>query len=634
MFAYKPIHRESSEIRLVRFIEPADTNAPIQLELRHASLDDIQYAALSYVWGDVTDTAQISIDGHPFAIGHNLHAGLKQLRDNGSDLDEKTWQVGQMRAIFSGAVLVYVWLGPGSDESDEAMDLVARVGPRALAVGVSDLDLGWLGEEEIRAYVKSRLSSQRAGTAEDEMGSYLALFLFDLLHEPAVRGSDSLTYGILDIMQRDYWHRIWIIQEVSLARNAIVLCGAKNVSLDIFDATFEAVLQCCGMRMLSPEINDFAELLSGVFYEDIPLPTRYRHRHQREVSLASVLVQTTVAPNRPFYSATDPRDICFGLLGVITNVEQLGLSIDYNLSFVEVFTTMTRALINDGRGFRLDWCTPREENPDGSPSWVPDWREIGKYGVELYPISYGGPFNAAVGMPAPPQQIRFSNDDKIDLLRRAGCRVDVVIEVMRPPRWIQINKYTASAVADTETWLASIVEFAKLGPNSGPGEDYVWKTVMRDELNRSHDRYEQGPVDEDGLSLIRSIMRRETVDAQLLTRSQREFIQARMLPWSDADTLDDKLVEFERDFVYEAGARSRERTLFKTVKGMFGLGHVAVREGDVVTLLWGLESPIILRPRSEGVGSGFTFVGDAYVDGIMNGEFLATLPVHDVFDIY
>jgi hypothetical protein len=39
-----------------------------------------------------------------------------------------------------------------------------------------------------------------------------------------------------------------------------------------------------------------------------------------------------------------------------------------------------------------------------------------------------------------------------------------------------------------------------------------------------------------------------------------------------------------------------------------------------------------LRPR-EG-RDGFYLLGDAYVDGIMQGEFLKTSPAHVYFDIY
>jgi len=48
-------------------------------------------------------------------------------------------QVAQMRTIFSLADRVYIWPGPGSIDTAKAMDFATRVGPLALAVGVSDL---------------------------------------------------------------------------------------------------------------------------------------------------------------------------------------------------------------------------------------------------------------------------------------------------------------------------------------------------------------------------------------------------------------------------------------------------------------------------------------------------------------
>ena len=64
---------------------------------------------------------------------------------------------------------------------------------------------------------------------------------------------------------------------------------------------------------------------------------------------------------------------------------------------------------------------------------------------------------------------------------------------------------------------------------------------------------------------------------------------------------------------------------------MFSLGSECVKPGDLVTLLWGVESPILIRPRENG---GFYLLGDAYVDGIMYGEFLKTEPLHEVFEIH
>ncbi len=93
MFTYNQLKRETSDIRLVRFKQPAQvdlTAASIELELRHASFDnDTHYAALSYVWGhpDTRTAAQVRINGCSFTIGSNLHAALTQLCQS----DVRSW---------------------------------------------------------------------------------------------------------------------------------------------------------------------------------------------------------------------------------------------------------------------------------------------------------------------------------------------------------------------------------------------------------------------------------------------------------------------------------------------------------------------------------------------------------------
>jgi hypothetical protein len=54
-----------------------------------------------------------------------------------------------------------------------------------------------------------------------------------------------------------------------------------------------------------------------------------------------------------------------------------------------------------------------------------------------------------------------------------------------------------------------------------------------------------------------------------------------------------------------------------TKKGFFGWAHARAEQGDHLFLLRGCSVPVILRAREEG---GYTVVGDAYVEGIMDGE--------------
>jgi hypothetical protein len=61
-------------------------NGAIALELRHVLLDDVvSYAAMSYVWGDLSHTIETDIIGAAFPSGRNLYARLERLREKGMD---------------------------------------------------------------------------------------------------------------------------------------------------------------------------------------------------------------------------------------------------------------------------------------------------------------------------------------------------------------------------------------------------------------------------------------------------------------------------------------------------------------------------------------------------------------------
>lgn len=59
------------------------------------------------------------------------------------------------------------------------------------------------------------------------------------------------------------------------------------------------------------------------------------------------------------------------------------------------------------------------------------------------------------------------------------------------------------------------------------------------------------------------------------------------------------------------------RRAFRTAKGQFGLSGLSLGTGDVVWVVAGVETPLILRPCGW---AEWQLIGEAYVDGIMNGE--------------
>ncbi|VUC25526.1 unnamed protein product [Clonostachys rosea] len=662
MFTYDPIEEKNREIRLVRLDSstfavdiPDDAAEPetVSLEMRHVSMnDEVEYAALSYTWGDPQDTEQITVHGTPFPVTRNLLAALKQFHQQKlqswlwidaicidmSNALERHQQVSSMRAIYSQASVVHIWLGPGCRESDLAMDMVSRLGPAALACDVASLGRNGKIPPNVKSYIKKRVDSQDLeGGIEDKSGPALGMFLYDLLSEKELYGCTPLQSGIKDILTRDYWHRIWAFQELVLSRKAFVHVGTRTLSLDMFDAIFAALWSSWiyDLSRLHPKWEHFRAPLPETLYHIKGLEIRrWIKIHSGTPKLGTILWERVVATSRPFYSATDPRDILYGLLGIIPTEQAQKVRVDYQKPVAEVFAEITRALFDEHSSdhgpkpgeFGLDYCLPGEV--DGSlPTWVPDWREIGVYGVRTWQINHYRNFNAAgnILQPATPS----SNGEGLGMLRKAGCRVDVITEVMEPPELIGMSRYTACPIRDADAWVQQIAGFAKLGPESGPGEDYIWRTA----------KISSGPhlykVDEATYGLFRKIMRLEHIDAGSLTEEELKLIRDGsrnpIIDWDPTSPSDGQVQLIATNMRRLMSFCGRNRTFFKTAKGMLGLGHVVVEVGDIVTLIWGVYSPIILRQRADG---GFYFRGDAYLDGIMQGEFIATCPAHEEFSIH
>jgi hypothetical protein len=72
------------------------------------------------------------------------------------------------------------------------------------------------------------------------------------------------------------------------------------------------------------------------------------------------------------------------------------------------------------------------------------------------------------------------------------------------------------------------------------------------------------------------------------------------------------------------------RRLFATETGKLGFGSLDIREGDLVSMLYGGKTMYVLRSHgAEGQGS-FSFVSDAYVYDCMNGEVFELLDSGEV----
>ncbi|KAJ3943109.1 uncharacterized protein N0V96_007342 [Colletotrichum fioriniae] len=625
MFTHAPLNKDRREIRLVRIRPLPDGQVSaknmIALDIKHASLDEpgLSYAALSYVWGSTTNTTAIEIEGASFNVTLNLHAALKQLRMNAVDswlwidaicikqidLKEKSWQINAMRDIYSGAEMVYMWLGPGTQSSDAAMDFLSRTGKRLLKYLPEDLRWDHEIDRMLYRYVAfylGQLTGTNAFTREPGDPANLAdripvdsgldttpyeggagtlpffpVAAYETLCDFLAPKSPSISTGIRDLLARDYWQRIWIVQEVCLARNTSVISGSKSVSLDALDATVELLWR---IRNMIPYNSPLFSMTDKTIPPSVnyltPLKVR---RHRQEgliVNLVDILWTAEKPPMRPHYSATDPRDIAFGLLGVLADHERNVLRADYSLTRKEVFVEITATMLSN----------PVES--ETSPSF------------DLDCIPPGSP----------------------------NGRLPTITKVMKPHEWTRPDDYSRPRLNNPDDWFLSIVEFVGLGPEVGPEDDYVWRMIAP--ANDWNSRTSIVGIDAVGKvpGLLRKVMRVQDVKIADLTSAEIKFV----FDNSKDGKMDDEALElFGRKWRYHLTHQNTNRTLFKTANGMLGLGHAGVEVDDVVTLIWKVPSPIILKRRVEG---GFYFKGGANVDGIMHGEFLDTKPGEVEFRIF
>ena len=79
-YSYRPVNSANEEIRLIT-IKGGSGSEQIQCTLTCVSLrDSPRYEALSYVWGNSKDRAQVLLEGYNFSVTRNLGHALRFLR--------------------------------------------------------------------------------------------------------------------------------------------------------------------------------------------------------------------------------------------------------------------------------------------------------------------------------------------------------------------------------------------------------------------------------------------------------------------------------------------------------------------------------------------------------------------------
>ena len=536
-----------SEIRLIR-LRPGDWDDPIICDLIYLPLDDRpKFMALSYAWGDPTRTRPITLDGQPYNITTNLFRALRRLRYmlikagempetfltesidsfhlwadaiciNQNNDEEKTSQISRMRDIYSLAGRVCAWLGE-NEENDRK--IIYQIMGMAHCLGL-----------------------------ESRMWTEYLSELFDN-SDPLF---ESFGNGLIELSSRQWWSRIWVIQEVCLASTTpILLAGGAWSYMGSFVKLVEIVIHHSkALKMLG--IISCLPLLSAIFVSEIredygKAQTPGALLGKNKANLGAIL-EKVIGKTINTCTATLPHDYLYGFLGLLgSGPLPHPLLPDYSKPFPRVYQEYTRFIIEQTSSLSI--LLRHKSGITGFPSWVPDFRSDGLLWTETTDA---------------PQPIFFSEDgSRMTVL---GTELGVCKSTFVPLLRVRPDPPTQAMFLD------SMYQFDKFIL-----EVSILRSISKDQAlvdwleSRRGDRVVD-PSTRDLKEFYLSTIRESDEVPGRQTSRAREIIQNR-------------LTEFTT-FVTESGH----------VASLYRYGRDA-KSGDVMVAVRGSDFPFLLRPAQR-----------------------------------
>lgn len=397
---------------------------PVRCSLIVVDLNDnVAYDALSYTWGDpctlyankqeispqgawAARAFDIEVDGKAVSVGANLYAALLGLRShvshqkdpqfpntpqssgcfwidalciNQNDLKEKSCQVMMMSRIYQQASLVFAWLGGGDRLSAQALHDLNSIAGLCYKNKRDAKDL--------RSFdISSDETYQRLGIPKLDYTSWIGVYL---------------------LLNRAWFKRAWIFQEIALAREPWFMCGRQLCNLELVLESLEILQRSRWMHQLrelaEPLIQNYRterDLHSNITSARSSVKLyRPRKTHLLNSNLGLIIRDVRIsmgtskglakdrsAPKRPsllrlleYYRYTesgDARDKVYAFIGLSSEQEKSPLTVNYELSIEEVFVEATQFLLNSLQSLEIFSLKKQDNDAEATlklPSWVPNF---------------------------------------------------------------------------------------------------------------------------------------------------------------------------------------------------------------------------------------------------------------------
>ena len=349
---YTPLDIESYQIRMIS-LSPGPPGSIIQCKLKKQSLvDEHEYAALSYCWGDQNTRRDIIVNNVQITVTVNLEEALQRLRRlnvtrvwvdalciNQNDNQEKSHQIRNMVSIYSKAITTYTWLGEQEfDNAAIALQFLQRASTNNMKV--EDL---WPMQPQHRA-IRSHRHVDLPSTRFDGFQT---------------RTLDDYFETLFDLFGREYWKRRWIIQEVAAAAQVQVICGKETLSLG---RMIKALEKCQNSKHWRPRHDTEYRYLQRV------LSFRDLYHNGKSLTLCEAVFSTQDSLSK------DERDKVFALIGICCDGTELVPTPSYHQTPAAVVRDMSRELLRKYMCFDIILVDQRKKSTsEGLPTWAPNW---------------------------------------------------------------------------------------------------------------------------------------------------------------------------------------------------------------------------------------------------------------------
>lgn len=290
-FQYQPLEEGIDCTRFLKIQPAISDNDPISCDLVQIPFcDRPSYEALSYRWGENIFTQTITLNGSKFLVGENLHDALHYLRNHGNvgllwvdaicidqtKTEERNRQVAIMSHIYFRAETVITWLGKKYSEYQEGM-----------------------GHLESRLALENLFRS--AGFPTDSNSPNDA-------HAARLKTESDMVHRLA---KDEYWSRVWIIQEIGLAKQRRVGFGNMTMHWNSF------------IKMMT--------LHSTIAEGPVLLNQQIERKYEGSHTLRSLLYEYRNS------QCQDPKDKIYGLIGLAVDGHGFPKP-DYNKPPIQIWT--------------------------------------------------------------------------------------------------------------------------------------------------------------------------------------------------------------------------------------------------------------------------------------------------------